>query len=47
MAIAAGMDASIHDPLDEVLMNEMITAELLMNKSIYSDSYLRAYMQNA
>lgn len=46
MAIAAGMDASIHDPLDEVLMNEMITAELLMNKSIYSDSYLRAYMQH-
>jgi hypothetical protein len=31
--------------LDEVLMNEMITAELLMNKSIYSDSYLKAYMQ--
>ena len=47
MAIAAGMDASIHDPLDEVLMNEMITAELLMNKSIYSDSYLKAYMQHA
>ncbi len=46
MAIAAGMDASIHDPLDEVLMNEMITAELLMNKSIYSDSYLKAYMQH-
>lgn len=46
MAIAAGMDASIHDPLDEVLMNEMITAELLMNKSIYSDSYIRAYMQH-
>src|SRR4030042_522801 len=34
MAIAAGMDASIHDPLDEVLMNEMNTAELLMHKSI-------------
>jgi 5-methyltetrahydrofolate corrinoid/iron sulfur protein methyltransferase len=47
MAIAAGMDASIHDPLDDILMQEMITAELLMNKSIYSDSYLRAYMQNA
>jgi 5-methyltetrahydrofolate corrinoid/iron sulfur protein methyltransferase len=47
MAIAAGMDASIHDPLDEILMSEMITAELLMNKSIYSDSYLRAYMQKA
>lgn len=47
MAIAAGMDASIHDPLDEVLMNEMITAELLMNKTIYSDSYLKAYLQHA
>lgn len=42
MAIAYGMDASIHDPLDEELMNAVFTAELLMNKSIYSDSYLTA-----
>jgi len=42
MAIASGLDASIHDPLDEELMNVVFTAELLMNKSIYSDSYLTA-----
>jgi hypothetical protein len=35
-------DASIHDPLDEELMNAVFTAELLMNKTIYSDSYLTA-----
>jgi 5-methyltetrahydrofolate corrinoid/iron sulfur protein methyltransferase len=46
MAVGAGLDASIHDPLDEDLTNAMITAELLMNKSIYSDSYLTAYRQN-
>ena len=45
MAIQAGLDASIHDPLDEELMNAMITAELLLNKMIYSDSYLKAYRQ--
>ncbi len=45
MAIGAGMDASIHDPLDEELTNAMVTAELLLNKSIYSDSYLKAYRQ--
>lgn len=43
MAIQAGLDASIHDPLDEDLMNSMITAEVLLNKMIYSDSYLKAY----
>jgi len=46
MAIAAGLDASIHDPLDEELMNAMITAELLLNKTIYSNSYLKAYRQS-
>ncbi len=46
MVIAAGMDASIHDPLDTELMDTMITAELLLNKSIYSDSYLKAYRQS-
>lgn len=43
MAITAGLDASIHDPLDEELTNALITAELLLNKTIYSDSYLKAY----
>lgn len=45
MAIQAGLDSSIHDPLDEELMNAMITAEVLLNKAIYSDSYLKAYRQ--
>jgi 5-methyltetrahydrofolate corrinoid/iron sulfur protein methyltransferase len=45
MAIAAGLDASIHDPLDDELTNAMVTAELLLNKTIYSDSYLTAYRQ--
>ncbi len=46
MAIANGLDASIHDPLDELLMNEMITAEVLLDKTIYSNSYLQAYRQS-
>ncbi len=43
MAIACGLDAAILDPLDEDLMNIMITAELLMGKQIYCDNYLEAY----
>ena len=46
MAVGVGLDASIQDPLDEELMNAMITAELLLNKTIYSDSYLKAYRQS-
>ena len=45
MAIQAGLDASIHDPLDEDLMNAMITAEVVLNRMIFSDSYLKAYRQ--
>jgi len=45
MAVQAGLDASIHDPLDTELMDAMITAEVLLNKMIYSDSYLKAYRQ--
>jgi len=43
MAIASGLDAAILDPLDNDLMNSMITAELLMGKQIYCDNYLEAY----
>jgi len=46
MAIGNGLDASIHDPLDTGLMNEMITAEVLLDKTIYSNSYLQAYLQS-
>lgn len=43
MAIANGLSAAIVDPLDKELMNAMITAELILNKNIYCDSYLDAY----
>lgn len=43
MAVASGLDAAILDPLDRALMDGMITAELLLNKHIYCDSYLDAY----
>ncbi|MHB9130855.1 MAG: dihydropteroate synthase [Armatimonadota bacterium] len=45
MAIGVGLDAAIVDPLDVELMDAMIAAELLMNKAIYSDSFLKAYRQ--
>lgn len=43
MCIGYGMDMAITDPTDEELMNTMITAEMLMNKSIYCDGFLEAY----
>jgi len=43
MAIAYGLDSAIVDPKDTQLMEAMITAELILNKNIYCDSYLGAY----
>lgn len=43
MAIAIGLDAAILDPKDSDLMDAAITAELILNKQIYCDSYLEAY----
>ena len=43
MAIAHGLDSAIVDVLDEPLMNIVATAEMLMNKQLYSDSYLKIY----
>ncbi len=42
-AIAFGLDAAILDPKDTQLMDAAITAELILNKQIYCDSYLEAY----
>jgi 5-methyltetrahydrofolate corrinoid/iron sulfur protein methyltransferase len=42
MAMAHGLDAAIMDPLDTELMNSAITAELLLGKTIYCDSFLDA-----
>ncbi len=43
MTISHGMDSAIVDVLDEKLMNVVATAEMLMNKQLYSDSYLKVY----
>jgi 5-methyltetrahydrofolate corrinoid/iron sulfur protein methyltransferase len=43
MAVAYGLDAAILDPLDKELVDATITAELILNKQIYCDSYLEAY----
>jgi len=46
MAIAAGLDAAIMDATDRELMEAAITAELLMEKQIYCDDYVAAYLAN-
>ena len=43
MAISRGLDSAIVEVLDEELMNVVATAEMLMNKQIYSDSFLRVH----
>ena len=43
MAISHGLDSAIVDVLDRDLMDIVATAEMLMNKQIYSDSFLKAY----
>jgi len=43
MLIANGLDAVILDVLDEELVNAILTADLIMDKSIYADSYLEAF----
>jgi len=43
MALSNGLDGAILDPLDKELMDAAITAELILNKNIYCDSYLDAY----
>ncbi|RKY13408.1 MAG: methyltetrahydrofolate--corrinoid methyltransferase, partial [Planctomycetota bacterium] len=42
MMVAAGMDSAICDVLDKDLMDAWITAELLMNRIIYSHDYIKA-----
>ena len=43
MAMANGLTSAILDPLDTELMDAMITAELILNKNIYCESFLDAY----
>ena len=47
MAVAYGLDSAILDPKDKELMDTLITAELILNKNIYCDSYLEAYRKKS
>ncbi|NOZ21195.1 MAG: dihydropteroate synthase [Planctomycetes bacterium] len=42
MAIAAGLDAAILDANDDAMVDAIITAEMVLNKQIYTDSFLKA-----
>ncbi|MBN1345453.1 MAG: dihydropteroate synthase [Phycisphaerae bacterium] len=46
MAVPCGLDSAIMDPCDKELMEAAITAELIMEKMIYCDSYIEAYLAN-
>jgi len=43
MGVINGLDAAIMDADDEEMRKAFISAELLVNKAIYSDSYIKAY----
>ncbi len=43
MAISRGLDSAIADVFDQALMNVVATSDLLMDKQIYSDSFLKVY----
>ena len=43
MAMSHGADSAIVDVLDDALVDVVATVEMLMNKQIYSDSFLKAY----
>ncbi len=42
MALAAGLDSAVMDVLDKDLMDAAIVTEMLLNKQIYSDAFLKA-----
>jgi len=43
IAISHGLSSAIADVFDQELMNVVATSEMLMNKQIYSDSFIKAY----
>ena len=46
MAVSAGLNAAIMDALDDHLMRAAITADVLMEKQLYCDDYVSAYLRN-
>jgi 5-methyltetrahydrofolate corrinoid/iron sulfur protein methyltransferase len=47
MAMSHGLDSAIADVFDQDLMNVVATSDMLMNKQIYSDSFLKVYAGGA
>jgi 5-methyltetrahydrofolate corrinoid/iron sulfur protein methyltransferase len=43
MAIAAGLDSAIMDAADKELVEAAISAEILLDKHLYSDDYIKAW----
>lgn len=43
MAMAAGLDAAIMDAADRELVEAAVTAEVLLDKHLYSDDYIKAW----
>ncbi|MCK4283944.1 MAG: dihydropteroate synthase [Candidatus Brocadiae bacterium] len=46
MCIGVGLNAAIMDAFDKELMNAAITAEVLLEKQLYCDDYVAAYLSN-
>lgn len=46
MAIGAGLNAALLDVLDEDLVNSVITAEVLMERQLYCDDFISAYLNS-
>ncbi|MHC5034747.1 MAG: dihydropteroate synthase [Planctomycetota bacterium] len=46
MCIGVGLNAAIMDALDEDLMSVAITAEVLLEKQLYCDDYIAAYLSS-
>jgi 5-methyltetrahydrofolate corrinoid/iron sulfur protein methyltransferase len=43
MCLAAGLDAAIMDAAEQDLVEAAVTAEVLLEKHLYSDDYLKAW----
>jgi 5-methyltetrahydrofolate corrinoid/iron sulfur protein methyltransferase len=46
MAICAGLDSAILNVNDISLVEAIATADMLMNKAIYCDSYVKVFREN-
>jgi 5-methyltetrahydrofolate corrinoid/iron sulfur protein methyltransferase len=43
MAMACGLDAAIADACDEALMETAAAAEILLNQTVYCDSFVKMF----